>query len=73
MKTSEKIKVFTNWLKSQNWLFDNSIKCQYIGNDSPNLNLYKGDILEVIGVNMYDELILKDRTFTLSLNEVIFK
>ena len=67
MNTYEKIKEFMDWL------FDNKIKCQYIGNDTPNLDLYKGDILNVIGVNMYDEVILEDRTFTLPLNEVIFK
>ena len=67
MNTYKKIKEFMDWL------YDNNIKCQYIGNDSPNLNLYKGDIFNVIGVNMYNEVILEDRTFTLPLNEVIFK
>ena len=67
MTTKEKIKEFMDWL------FDNNIKCQYIGNDSPNLNLYKGDTFRVIGVNMFDELILDEVTFTLPINEVKFK
>lgn len=67
MNTEKKIKEIIDWF------FNNKIECQYICEDCPELNLYKGDTFRVIGVNMFDELILDEVTFTLPLNEVKFK
>lgn len=67
MNNKKKIKEFMDWL------FDNKIECQYICEDCPKLNLYKGDTFRIIGVNMYDELILDEIPFTLQINEVKFK